>query len=341
MKTFKAILGALVTLILIAAVVAGSLWVHYQTFIQTPVAMPGDRLVFEVQRGAGLRVVAQKLVDIGVLRDPYAFLALAYQTDRAGRLKAGEYEIRPETTPPQLLDLLTSGRVIQYPLTLIEGRTFRQALAAIAADPVLVADIGVLTDEEIMTRIGHPGAHPEGRLFPDTYLFPRGMGALDLVKRAYGRMETVLAEEWDKRAPGLPFKDPYEALILASIVEKETGLAAERPEIAGVFVRRMRTGMRLQTDPTVIYGLGAAFDGNLRHADLTTDTPYNTYTRGGLPPTPIALPGREAIHAVLHPASGDSLYFVAKGDGGHAFSPTLDEHNRAVRRYQLGANDQP
>lgn len=341
MKTFKAILGALVTLILIAAVVAGSLWVHYQTFIQTPVAVSGDRLVFEVQRGAGLRVVAQKLVDIGVLRDPYAFLALAYQTDRVGRLKAGEYEIRPETTPPQLLDLLTSGRVIQYPLTLVEGRTFRQALAAIAANPILVADIGVLTDEEIMTRIGHPGTHPEGRLFPDTYLFPRGMGALDLVKRAYGRMETVLAEEWDKRAQGLPFKDPYEALILASIVEKETGLAAERPEIAGVFVRRMRTGMKLQTDPTVIYGLGAAFDGNLRHADLTTDTPYNTYTRGGLPPTPIALPGREAIHAVLHPAGGDSLYFVAKGDGGHAFSPTLDEHNRAVRRYQLGANDQP
>lgn len=341
MKTFKAILGALVTLILIAAVVAGSLWVHYQTFIQTPVAVSGDRLVFEVQRGAGLRVVAQKLVDIGVLRDPYAFLALAYQTDRVGRLKAGEYEIRPETTPPQLLYLLTSGRVIQYPLTLVEGRTFRQALAVIAANPILVADIGVLTDEEIMTRIGHPGTHPEGRLFPDTYLFPRGMGALDLVKRAYGRMETVLAEEWDKRAQGLPFKDPYEALILASIVEKETGLAAERPEIAGVFVRRMRTGMKLQTDPTVIYGLGAAFDGNLRHADLTTDTPYNTYTRGGLPPTPIALPGREAIHAVLHPAGGDSLYFVAKGDGGHAFSPTLDEHNRAVRRYQLGANDQP
>ena len=336
MKTFKAILGALVTLILIAAAVAGSLWVHYQTFIQTPVAVAGDRLMFEVQRGAGVQVVARQLVAAGVLQDPYAFLALAYQTDRAGRLKAGEYEVRSGTTPPQLLDLLTSGRVIQYPLTLVEGRTFRQALAVIAADPVLVADIGALTDEEIMTRIGHPGVHPEGRLFPDTYLFPRGMGALDLVKRAHGRMEAVLAEEWDKRAPGLPFKDPYEALILASIVEKETGLAAERPEIAGVFVRRMQKGMRLQTDPTVIYGLGAAFDGNLRRVDLTTDTPYNTYTRAGLPPTPIALPGREAIHAVLHPAAGDSLYFVAKGDGSHAFSATLDEHNRAVHRYQLG-----
>ena len=336
MKTFKAILGALVTLILIAAVIAGSLWVHYQTFIQTPVAVAGDPVVFEVERGAGVQVVARQLVAAGVLHDPYAFLALAYQTDKAGRLKAGEYEVRPGTTPPQLLDLLASGRVIQYPLTLVEGRTFRQALAVVAADPVLVADIGALTDEEIMTRIGHPGVHPEGRLFPDTYLFPRGEGALDLVKRAYGRMEAVLAEEWDKRAPGLPFKDPYEALILASIVEKETGLAAERPEIAGVFVRRMQKGMRLQTDPTVIYGLGPAFDGNLRRVDLTTDTPYNTYTRSGLPPTPIALPGREAIHAVLHPAAGDSLYFVAKGDGSHAFSATLDEHNRAVRRYQLG-----
>jgi UPF0755 protein len=336
MKILKAVLGALVTLLLIAAAVAGSFWVHYQSFIQTPVAVPGDRLVFEVQRGAGLRVVARQLADVGVLGDPYTFLALAYQTDRAGRLKAGEYEIRPGTRPAQLLDLLTSGHVIQYPLTLVEGRTFRQAVAAISADAVLVADLAGLSDEDIMARIGHTGIHPEGRLFPDTYLFPRGMGALDLVKRAYGRMEAVLAEEWDKRAPGLPFKDPYEALILASIVEKETGLAAERPEIAGVFVRRMQKGMKLQTDPTVIYGLGAAFDGNLRRADLTTDTPYNTYTRGGLPPTPIALPGREAIHAVLHPAGGDSLYFVAKGDGGHAFSATLEEHNRAVRHYQLG-----
>jgi len=336
MKIFKAILGALATLILIAAAMAGSLWVHYQTFIQSPVAVPGDRLVFQLQRGAGVRAVARQLVEAGVLSDPYAFLALAYQTKMAGRLKAGEYEIQGGTTPPQLLDLLASGRVIQYPLTLVEGRTFRQAIAAVAADPILVADLAGLSDEDIMTRIGHPGVHPEGRLFPDTYLFPRGMGALDLVKRAYGRMETVLADEWEKRAPGMPFKDAYEALILASIVEKETGLAAERPEIAGVFVRRMQKGMKLQTDPAVIYGLGGAFDGNLRRVDLTTDTPYNTYTRTGLPPTPIALPGREAIHAVLHPAAGDSLYFVAKGDGSHAFSATLDEHNRAVRRYQLG-----
>jgi UPF0755 protein len=336
MRIFKAILGALSALLLVLAAVAGSLWVHYQTFLGTPLSVPGDRLVFEVQRGAGLRVVAKQLVAAKLLPDPYAFLALAYQTHRAGQLKSGEYELRSGMTPPQVLDLLTSGKVIQYPVTLIEGRTARQALAVIAADPVLGNDLSGLSDDEVMARIGHPGEHPEGRLFPDTYLFARGTSASDLVRRAYARMEAVLNEEWPARAPGLPFASPYEALILASIVEKETGLAAERPQIAGVFVRRLQKGMKLQTDPTVIYGLGAAFDGNLRRSDLTTDSPYNTYVRPGLPPTPIALPGRDAIHAVLHPAAGDSLYFVAKGDGGHAFSATLDEHNRAVRRYQLG-----
>ncbi len=336
MRIFKAILGALGALLLVLAAVAGSLWVHYQTFLSTPLSVPGDRLVFEVQRGAGLRVVAEQLTAVRVLPDPYAFLALAYQTHRAGQLKSGEYELSSGMTPPQVLDLLTSGKVIQYPLTLVEGRTARQALAGIAAAPILGNDLAGLSDDEVMARIGHPGETLEGRLFPDTYLFPRGTLASDLVRRAYARMEAVLNEEWPARAPGLPFASPYEALILASIVEKETGLAAERPQIAGVFVRRLQKGMKLQTDPTVIYGMGAAFDGNLRRADLTTDTPYNTYVRIGLPPTPIALPGREAIHAVLHPAAGDSLYFVAKGDGGHAFSATLEEHNRAVRRFQLG-----
>jgi UPF0755 protein len=173
-------------------------------------------------------------------------------------------------------------------------------------------------------------------VFPDTYLFPRGTAAIDLVKRASTRMEAVMNEEWPRRAEGLPFETPYEALILASIVEKETGLASERPEIAGVFVRRLQRGMKLQTDPTVIYGMGAAFDGNIRRSDLAADTPYNTYVHAGLPPTPIALPGRAAIRAVLHPAAGESLYFVAKGDGSHAFSATLEEHNRAVRHYQSG-----
>jgi UPF0755 protein len=336
MRLFKAILGALLTLAIVAGAVAGSLWVQYQTFLQAPLEVPGDRMAFEVQRGSGLRAVADQLVAARVLPDPYAFLALAFHTRQGGQLKAGEYEIRTGMTPPQLLDLLTSGKVVQYAFTLVEGWTFRQGLAALAADPVLAGDLRDLTDEQIMVQIGHPGQHPEGRLFPDTYRFPRGGTAIDLVKRAYARMEAVLNEEWPRRAQGLPFGTPYDALILASIVEKETGLAAERPEIAGVFVRRLQRGMKLQTDPAVIYGLGAAFDGNLRRTDLTADTPYNTYLRAGLPPTPIALPGREAIRAALHPAGGESLYFVAKGDGSHAFSATLEEHNRAVRQYQSG-----
>ncbi len=336
MRLFKAILGAIVALLIVGAAVVGSLWVQYQTFVRTPAAIYGDQMTFEVQRGTGFRAVAQQLAAAKVISDPYTFLALAFHTGKGGQLKSGEYEIRSGMTPPQVLDLLTSGKVAQYSLTLVEGRTFRQGLAVIAADPVLSGDVLELTDEEIMAAIGRPGEHPEGRLFPDTYLFPRGTASIDLVKRAYTRMEAVMNEEWGERAQGLPYQTPYEALILASIVEKETGLASERPEIAGVFVRRLRKGMKLQTDPTVIYGMGAAFDGNIRRADLTTDTPYNTYVHAGLPPTPIALPGREAIRAVLHPAAGDSLYFVAKGDGSHAFSATLDEHNRAVRHYQLG-----
>jgi len=186
-----------------------------------------------------------------------------------------------------------------------------------------------------MAALGRAGEHPEGRFFPDTYNFPRRTTGLEVLRRAYGRMETVLAQEWQERAAGLPLKSPDEALILASIIEKETGLAAERPQIAGVFVRRLRAGMRLQTDPTVIYGMGARFDGNLRRADLREETPYNTYVIAGLPPTPIALPGRAAINAALHPADGDSLYFVARGDGGHVFSATLEGHNRAVSEFQL------
>jgi len=334
MRLFKAILGVLATLILIAAAMAGSLWVQFQAFVQTPLTIPGDRLVFQVERGTGLREVAQQLVNAKVLNDPYAFLVLAVHGRKVGQLKSGEYEVRAGMTPPQLLDLLTSGKVMHYSLTLVEGWTFRQVLAAMAAHPAITGDLLGLSGEEIMALIGRPGEHPEGRLFPDTYRFPRGTASIDLVKRAYSRMEEVMTEEWGRRAEGSPLQTPYEALILASIVEKETGLAAERAEIAGVFVRRLRQGMKLQTDPAVIYGLGAAFDGNLRRADLTADTPYNTYVRAGLPPTPIASPGRGAIRAVLHPAAGDSLYFVAKGDGSHAFSTTLEEHNQAVRYYQ-------
>ena len=239
-------------------------------------------------------------------------------------------------TPAALLDLLVSGKVIEYSLTLVEGWTFAQVLEATRSHPVLVQSLAPDAGPgDVMTALGHPGEHPEGRYFPDTYQFPRGTTDLQVLARSYDRMAEVLAREWDARAEGLPITDPYEALTLASIVEKETGRAEERPAIAGVFVRRLEKGMLLQTDPTVIYGLGDAFDGNLRRRDLERDTPYNTYTRAGLTPTPICMPGRDAIHAVLHPADGDALYFVATGDGGHHFSATLSEHNRAVRRYQL------
>jgi UPF0755 protein len=221
-------------------------------------------------------------------------------------------------------------------LTLVEGWNFREVLEAVREHPVIVDTLPAeATASDVMALLGHPDEHPEGRFFPDTYLFPRDTTDVQFLMRAFERMETILEDEWEQRAAELPLKDPYEALILASIIEKETGRADERTEIAGVFIRRLRKGMLLQTDPTVIYGLGDSFDGNLRRRDLEADNPYNTYRRAGLTPTPIAMPGRDAIHAALHPADGDALYFVAKGDGSHQFSATLGEHNRAVRRYQL------
>jgi UPF0755 protein len=236
------------------------------------------------------------------------------------------------------LALFASGRSIQYPVTLVEGRRFRDVVGELAEVSVLEHELTGLSDAEVMERVGIDEAHPEGWLFPDTYLVVRGSTDVALLRRAYERMQEVLAEEWANRSEDLPLATPYDALILASIIEKETGVAEERPAIAGVFVRRLQRGMRLQTDPTVIYGMDDAFDGDIRRADLRRETPYNTYVIDGLPPTPIALPGREAIHAALHPADGDSLYFVARGDGRHYFSATLDEHNCAVRHYQL---DQP
>ncbi len=233
-----------------------------------------------------------------------------------------------------MLDRIVAGRVIQYPLTIVEGWTFRQLRQALAAHPQLTQTLAGLSDAEIMARLGRPGAHPEGWFLPDTYHFPKGFTDEAFLRRALTAMEQRLTQVWERRAPDTPLNDPYQALVLASIIEKETGVAAERAEIAGVFARRLRLGMRLQTDPTVIYGLGEAFDGNLRRRDLEADTPYNTYTRPGLPPTPIALPGLAALEAAAQPAAGDALYFVADGQGGHVFSRTLEEHHRAVRRYQ-------
>ncbi len=338
-------LGLLFLLVLALGLAGLGLRFHYDAFKERPLALPAtvgpaQPFLFEIPLGMSLRTLAQELTALGVLDQPYYFLALAYLRGDAGRVKAGEYEISPGMTPVALLDKLIKNQVYQRSITLIEGWTLAQVLTALAKDDRLVGKLEGATPQSLMAALGRSGQHPEGRFFPDTYRFTKGTSDLDILGRAAQAMDRILAEEWRDRAPGLPLESPDQALVLASIIEKETSQASERPAIAGVFIRRLQLGMRLQTDPTVIYGLGAAFDGDLRGADLTRDTPYNTYTRHGLPPTPIALPGRAAIHAALHPEAGDSLYFVAKGDGGHWFSVTLEEHNQAVRRYQLGRRDE-
>jgi UPF0755 protein len=299
-------------------------------------AKRSDQRIFEIRPGTRLRDLATRLTDEGLISDPYFFIALAYQERLQNQIKAGEYALVNGMRPVDLLTMFAGGRSIQYPVTLIEGWTFREAVNSLADHEVLKRELSGLSDAELMQRIGIEDEDPEGWLFPDTYLISRDSTDVRLLKRAYARMKQVLGEEWEQRADDLPIETPYQALILASIIEKETGLAVERPDIAGVFVRRLQQGMRLQTDPTVIYGMGDDYDGNIRREDLRRATPYNTYVIDGLPPTPIALPGREAIHAALNPADGDALYFVARGDGSHHFSATLKEHNCAVRQYQLG-----
>ena len=252
------------------------------------------------------------------------------------RIQVGEYALDPALSPRALLTKLTRGDVVRYRFTLVEGWSMRDLRAAIARDPVLEDDIAGLDDASVMAALGRADVPAEGRFLPETYLFTRGERASDVLEQAAEAMDRALGEAWEARRPDTPLQSADELLTLASIIEKETGKASERPEIAGVFVRRLRLGMRLQTDPTVIYGLGAAFDGNLRRIDLVTDTPFNTYTRSGLPPHPIAMPGRAALMAAARPLDGDTLFFVARGDGSHHFSRTYAEHRQAVRRYQLG-----
>jgi UPF0755 protein len=265
---------------------------------------------------------------------PWQFTVLARLLGKAGAIQAGSYEVEAGVTPWQLLDKLTRGDVSQGALLFVEGMNFRQLRAILDAHPELRHDTAGLSEAEILVLIGAEEKHPEGLFFPDTYLFTKRSSDVELLGRAYRAMQQRLAQAWEARAPGLPLKTPYEALILASIVEKETGLAEDRPLVASVFVNRLRIGMALQTDPTVIYGMGEKFDGNLRKRDLQTDTPYNTYRRPGLPPTPIAMPGQAALQAALQPAHSDKLYFVARGDGSSEFSRNLGEHNRAVTQYQ-------
>lgn len=322
-------------LVIVCSAVFGWFGYDYQHFRQSPLAVPPEGTVINIPPGRSVRGIAQDLAELQLIDNPWYFEILARSTGAAARLQAGEYRLEPGLLPESLLQLLASGKVMQHTLTIVEGWTFRQMLDAVRAHPVLTQSLRNKSVRDIMAALERKGEHPEGRFLPDTYHFPRGMTDVDFLGRAYAAMQKALVREWAERAPELPFKTAYEALILASIVEKETGIAAERPRIAGVFVRRLKQGMRLQTDPTVIYGLGERFDGDIRSNDLRVDTPYNTYTRDGLPPTPIALPGLDAIRAVLHPADGKELYFVAKGDGSHQFSATLEEHTRAVRLYQL------
>ncbi len=329
----KLLYRLLALIILTGAVGGGWLWHDYRQFLQNP--MTDQPLTYELEPGANLTRVARDLARRGLLDKPRYWLLHARLEGNADHIGAGEYEIRAGTTPAQFYRQLVEGKVVQHALTIVEGWTFRQMMAALNAQPQIRHTLGGASDAQIMAAIGHPGEHPEGRFLPDTWHFPRGMSDVDFLRRAYDAMQDYLMQEWQGRATGLPLKTPYEALILASIVEKETGLASERAAIAGVFIRRLQKRIRLQTDPTVIYGMGERYHGNIRRGDLQRDTPYNTYRRHGLPPTPIALPGRAAIHAALHPAPGEALYFVARGDGSHHFSATLAEHNRAVIKYQL------
>jgi len=329
----------LVTTLLALAIAGGALawgsWSLYQDFLATPVQLEEDRVVYRVPEGATIRGVAHELADRGWIRSRFLFTMHAYETEQQNALKAGEYALEAGMKPPEVLARLTSGQSIQFPVTIVPGMTFREALAAVEDAEVFDTALTDLSDAEILERLGIEAEHPEGWLYPDTYLFDRDTTDVEILSRAYQRMREVLDEEWAARSDGLPIDTPYEALILASIVEKETGRAGERPRIAGVFTRRLEQGMKLQTDPTIIYGLGDEFDGDITREHLRRETPYNTYVIPALPPTPIALPGRAAIHAVLHPADGDALFFVARGDGSHYFSATLDEHNCAVRHYQL------
>jgi UPF0755 protein len=326
---------------LVLALLASLAYLALRALDERRMAQPaGEQMearVVVIEPGTSLRGVASALAAAGLLEHPQSFTRVALRRGVAQRLQAGEYSVAAGTTGNELLGMLVEGRVLLHSLTLVEGWTFRQAMAAVQAHPAVTPQLPDADPAAVATAIGLEQQHPEGMLFPDTYRFPRGTSDVALLRQARTRLETELAAAWEARQAGLPLQTAYEALILASIIEKETGAPEERPLIAGVFVNRLRLGMRLQTDPTVIYGLGDDFDGNLRRADLRGDTPYNTYTRAGLPPTPIALAGRAAIDAALNPERTAALYFVATGlgDGRHRFARTLDEHNANVARYIL------
>ena len=324
--------------LVVLLVIAGALlygWYDFNRFSNAPLQVTAQGDSIDVGRGTSFRGIVGELNQRKLsTANPWYWRLLAEQMRVAGKLHAGEYALGVGITPRQLLANMAAGKVLQRNFTIVDGWTFGELRQALAKADKLGHDSASLDDATIMQKIGAPGEAPEGRFLPETYAYVKGDGDLDILKRAHDAMVKTLDALWPGRDKDLPLATPYDALILASIVEKETGRADERAQIAGVFVRRLQNHMLLQTDPSVIYGMGASYAGNIRKSDLTTDTPYNTYTRPGLPPTPIALPGKPALEAALHPAAGDALYFVARGDGRHVFSSTLEEHNRNVDCYQ-------
>jgi UPF0755 protein len=319
----------LLALCLTLLAVAGLGWYAF-----SPLKLRSDPADFSIKPGSSLKSATRQIVESGVEVNAWQFSLLARLLGKAGTIKAGSYEVGSGITPLALLDMLTMGEITQTEVVFIEGWTFRQMRAALNAAPGVGHDSAALSDAQIMVQLGAAARNPEGLFFPDTYLFAKGASDLAILKRAYRAMDRQLQTAWQQRAPDLPYRSPYEALIMASVIEKETGQASDRALIGGVFVNRLRIGMMLQTDPSVIYGLGEKFDGNLRRKDLLADTPHNTYTRTGLPPTPIAMPGQASLAAALNPAKTPAMYFVARGDGSSEFSRTLAEHERAVAKYQ-------
>jgi UPF0755 protein len=328
MRLFKRlfILGVIVTLLL-------SAWLAY--YAVTPLNLAPASQEITITAKSSLKSIANQLVEQGVLKEPWRFIVLARLLNKGPSLQAGSYTLNKNVSPYQLMLSLNNGKTTQGGLTFIEGRTFAQMRERIANNEAIRQTVVNLPEADILKLMGSNYSKAEGLFFPDTFYFDRGTADTVVLQRSFDAMQTKLLKAWDNRASGLPYKNSYEALIMASIVEKETGKASERPMIAGVFINRLRIGMRLQTDPTVIYGMGDAYKGNIRKKDLLADTPYNTYTRDGLPPTPIAMPGLASIEAALHPADTKALYFVGKGDGSHAFTNNLQDHNRAVVKYQL------
>lgn len=332
MKKRIIVLATIVFLLGLSAIFAGA---YYKYELDKPVVELGESRVIEIRSGQSFNSITHQLISEGVLDSPWIMKIYGRVSGLSSKLKAGEYRLEGELTIPQLVDIFVSGRSVSYQITLVEGWTFKELLKELSRHNKIKKVVGDKKPIDILAAVTDQYQHPEGLFFPDTYAYKKDDTDLSILVRAFNRMQKVLEEEWALRDKSVPLASPYEALILASIVEKETGDASEREQIAGVFVRRINKGMRLQTDPTVIYGLGDDYKGNITRAHLKQYTPYNTYRINGLPPTPIALAGREAIHATLHPDSSKALYFVAKGNGLHYFSETLKEHVNAVNKYQI------